>query len=260
MKYFLRLTCVLIINILSSVQAFADVGIVVALNATWDEISKLISIQETKTIAKREFVSGRIENRNVVLVRSPMGKVNNAITAQLLISNYSIDYVVSVSPAGAIGEDVAIGDLVVADSLFHHDFGTIKPYGFIVSRVPEGINWDEKEFSKVNNRLKQKVLSYKGKIEKSQNTIHEGVVVSGDQFISSVQKKEWLRKKYNAGAVDMGAAAIGQVCQANGKQVCIIRVITDKADVVARENFEQSVDAYKTDINLAGLIKNIVHE
>lgn len=260
MKFFFVLTCALIINILWVVQAFADVGIIVALNSTMDELNKLISIQRTNTIAKREFVSGRIDKHSVVFVRSPMGKVNNAITAQLLISNYSIDYVVSVSPAGAIKEGVNIGDLVVADSLFHHDFGTIKPYGFVVSRVPEGINWEKNEFSMFNGRLKQKVLSYKSKLGKSKKTIHEGVVVSGDQFISSMQKKEWLLKKYNATAVDMGAAAIGQVCQANGKQVCIIRVITDKADIVARSSFEQSVDAYKTDINLAKLIKNIVHE
>ncbi len=86
----------------------------------------------------------------------------------------------------------------------------------------------------------------------------QDIIVSGDQFIASAEKRDWLYKKFKAAAVDMGAAAIAQVCYANRTPVILIRVITDSADSAARTMFRQSMPGYQTTIDLPELVEGLV--
>jgi len=239
---------------------FADTGIIVALNSTLKQIKTDLKIKQISRKSKREFYSGKINNVDVVLVRSPMGKVHNAVTTQVLLSSYPVKHVISLAPAGAIGKSINIGDAVIARKVYQHDFGTIKPYGFIWGRVPDGTGRDEPGYNTADIRLIKTALYHADILEKKNNRIVEGIIVTGDQYISSPDKKEWLRKKFKASAVDMGAAAIAQVCHANGVPYCIIRIITDKSTVNARSDFEKSVPAYQSDVNILEFLKNILQD
>jgi nucleoside phosphorylase len=147
-----------------------------------------------------------------------------------------------------------LGDLVVSNALYQHDFGTVKPYGFVSQQAPKGIHWEPKDFRVLNRQLIDLALSYE---HEGPSSVHQGVIVSGDQFISSDEKKRWLRKKFEADAVDMGAAAIGQVCQANEIPFVALRVITDRADILARTNFGSWIHPYKSSIDLLDLLSHI---
>ena len=57
-----------------------------------------------------------------------------------------------------------------------------------------------------------------------------GRVVSGDQFISDKEKKEWLVKTFSGYCTEMEGAAIAQACYLNGIPFLIVRAISDKAD------------------------------
>jgi adenosylhomocysteine nucleosidase len=212
-----------------------------------------MALVSTHSIAKREFFSGNLDGSPMVLVRSPMGKVNNAITTQLLISNYEIDRVISISPAGGIGDDVDIGDMVIADSLVQHDFGTIKPYGFVAGKAPDGLNWKKENYILSNGKISR------GSVEKLRihglREVHIGTVVSGDQFIASPAKRVWLKSMHGADAADMGAAAIGQVCQANNVRLLVARIITDKAGITARTNFPAWDESYSSEFDMPGLAR-----
>lgn len=245
--------------VLSSICAsHADIGLIAALNSSLEQLLKSLTIKEISKRAGREFYSGRMDTIDVVLVRSPMGKVNNAITAQSLLSHYRITSVISIAPAGSVCKGIDIGDIVVATELYQHDFGTIKPYGFIWGRVPDGTNRDEPGYCIADNGLRELALQCARRKKRSQNRIHEGVIVTGDQFISAQDKKEWLFKKFRAKAVDMGAAAIAQVCYANRVPFCIVRIITDNPGVNARVDFEKSIPAYQSDIDIPEFVKDIL--
>jgi len=237
----------------------ADIGIIVAFNSNLEQVKNSLEIKKISKKAGRAFYSGKIDNIDVVLVRSPMGKVNNAITTQALFSNYPITFVVSIAPAGAIKKSLNTGDGVIANEVYQHDFGTVKPYGFVWGRVPDGTSQDEPGYNLTDKSLKKSALIYAGKIKGAANKIVEGGIVSGDQFISSEQKKSWLSKKFTAAAVDMGAAAIAQVCYANNKTpVCILRIITDRAGLNARANFERANPSLRTSINIVEFVKAIL--
>jgi len=251
--------CVAPLLVLSSICAsHADIGLIAALNSSLEQLLKSLTIKEISNRAGREFYSGRMDTVDVVLVRSPMGKVNNAITAQSLLSHYTITSVISVAPAGSVGKGIDIGDIVVATALYQHDFGTIKPYGFIWSRTPDGTGWDEPGYSIADNGLRELAARCARDKKSPRNKFHEGVIVTGDQFISAQDKKEWLFKKFRAKAVDMGAAAIAQVCYANGVPFCIVRIITDSPGVHARIDFEKSIPAYQSDIDIAEFVTDIL--
>lgn len=239
-------------------SSHADVGLITALNSNLGQLVKSLTIQEISKRAGREFYSGEIDTVHVVLVRSPMGKVNNAITAQTLLSHYPITSVISIAPAGSVEKRVTIGDIVVATEVYQHDFGTIKPYGFIWGKVPDGTNRDEPGYSMVDENLRELALQCGERKKQTRNTVYEGVVVTGDQFISDPDKKEWLFKKFEAMAVDMGAAAIAQVCYANGVPFCIVRIITDNSSVNARIDFEKSLPVYQSDIDIPEFVRGLL--
>lgn len=236
-------------------SSIASVGVVLALNSTFDSFERDLINVKKKTLARREFISGDLWGVEVVFVRSPMGKVGNAITAQILLDQYQVNSIMSISPAGGISDRLNIGDLVVATEVYQHDFGTEKPYGFVWGPVPDGTSWDVAGYVKSPRTVKQhpKIVSLG---EAQRNKIIDGAVLSGDQFIQSPEKKKWLLKKFNGLAVDMSAAAITQVCYENNMPVYIYRVITDKADLEARPSFEKSTFGYLTSINLQKYFKD----
>lgn len=65
--------------------------------------------------------------------------------------------------------------------------------------------------------------------------IRVGVIVTGDQFIASTQKCEWLYHSFNALATEMEGAAVAQVAYLNGVPWVIVRCHSDRADDIAQE-------------------------
>ena len=54
--------------------------------------------------------------------------------------------------------------------------------------------------------------------------------VSGDQFISDKQKKDYLVEQFAGYCTEMEGAAIAQACYVNEIPYLVIRAISDKAD------------------------------
>ena len=60
--------------------------------------------------------------------------------------------------------------------------------------------------------------------------VHEGRIVSGDQFISDHAVKERIVKQFGGYCTEMEGAAIAQAAYLNDIPFLIIRAISDKAD------------------------------
>nr|MBF0221619.1 5'-methylthioadenosine/S-adenosylhomocysteine nucleosidase [Desulfobulbaceae bacterium] len=237
---------------------WADTGIIVALDSTLQGFNNSADFNAgIKQKAGREFYSGSLGGTKIVLVRSPMGKVNNAITAQVLLSEFSIDSVYSISPAGSLVGNLEKGDVVVATTVYQHDFGSIKPYGFIWSKTPVRNNQEADAYNVLDRSLVKSVLEVNRSL-KIWGNLTEGILVSGDQFIASSDKKKWLMEKFKASAVDMGGSAIAQVCYSNKVKCCLIRTITDEAEVEARADFNESVTASSSAPDLVRMMKEIL--
>ena len=212
------------------------IGIIAAMQEEMNEIKKIMNNVQEKNIYELKFYEGTINNKNIVLVESGVGKVNAARTTQVLIDNYKIDAVINVGSAGSANQELQIGDIVIGKTLVQHDFDITAfghPKGYI-SNVGERINSDEN----LINSMEQTIENLQNKEFK----IKIGTIASGDIFCTEPKMKEKIRDKFNADAIEMEGAAIAQVCKLDNMPILVIRSISDSPNGNNNITFEQYLE------------------
>ena len=200
------------------------IGIIGAMD---EEVSRLKEKMQVKKVEKKdcmEFYEGNLEGRDVVIVRSGIGKVNAGICTQILVDDFRVDAVINTGVAGSLKKEINIGDIVLSTDALQHDMDATG-FGYEPGVIPR---MDSSVFV-----ADLKLLSVAKEVNESVNpeiTTFEGRVVSGDQFISDHQKKEQLVDQFKGYCTEMEGAAIAQVCYLNQIPFLIIRAISDKAD------------------------------
>ena len=179
---------------------------------------------ETKQIASMEFLKGTVKGHPVVVVRSGIGKVNAAMCTQILADIYHVDAVINTGIAGSLNADINIGDIVLSTDALEHDMDAVA-FGYPVGQIPR---MDTLSF-KADEQLRKTAKEICEKVNPDV-TVFEGRVVSGDQFISDKQKKEWLIENFAGYCTEMEGAAIAHAAYLNDIPFLIIRAISDKAD------------------------------
>ena len=80
-----------------------------------------------------------------------------------------------------------------------------------------------------------------GRLRHRQPLLHEGLVISGDRFVSTAAESDALRAALpDALAVEMEGAALAQVCADFGRPFAVLRTISDRADDSAHVDFTAS--------------------
>ncbi len=202
------------------------------LGAMIEEIEPILkSVENVKktSYANNSFYEATYNGKEVVIAYSKIGKVFSTLTATLLIEKFGCEVLLFSGVAGAISDDLNIGDLIIADGLCQHDLDITAfghPYGF----VPEG---EVCIASDINLRQIAKTIAKERGLE-----LKEGVIATGDQFIYSNEKKEWIGKTFNASALEMEGASVATVCNALNVPFFILRAISDSANEEADVDFD----------------------
>lgn len=198
------------------------IGIIAAMNVEMESLRSHIENPVTETISGIKFVSGTLEGRQVVTAVCGIGKVFAALCAQTMILRYEPEAIVNTGVAGTLTDELTIGSVAVSSCVVQHDMDTTAigdPLGLI-----SGINKVELPADKqLCDHLSAcaKVLGIRTKA---------GCIASGDQFISSAERKAFITEHFGAIACEMEGAAIGQVCTVNHVPFCVLRAISDSAD------------------------------
>ena len=74
-------------------------------------------------------------------------------------------------------------------------------------------------------------------------TVHKGRVASGDCFVASPKKKQYIRDTFSAMACEMEGGAMAQVCMMNQTPFLVLRAISDTADNRAEMDYPTFVSA-----------------
>lgn len=192
-----------------------------------------MKIEDTLKEAGMEFYKGNLDGKEIVLVRSGVGKVNMAACTQILVDKFNVSAVINSGVAGTMDPELKQGDIVISTDAVQHDFDTTAcgdPLGEI-SRL--GIT-----FFKADKGM----IDTLEKASKNVNgvTVKEGRVASGDQFVAGGEVSKRIKKNFgNVGAIEMEGAAMAQVAYLNNIPFVIIRSISDKADGSADLSYEQ---------------------
>src|SRR4051812_44498292 len=72
----------------------------------------------------RDYVTGKLWDLDCTCVLSRIGKVAAATTVATLIERFNVTHVLFTGVAGSADPSVAIGDIVIAESLIQHDMNT----------------------------------------------------------------------------------------------------------------------------------------
>ncbi len=200
-----------------------------------EEIKLLLSQMESREEVSRagiNYISGTLQGRQVVVCKSGVGKVNAAVTTQILIDHFGVSHVLFTGVAGALDPRLNIGDIVISSSCMQHDMD-VTPLGFDRGIIPyqdvSDFPADERLISLAENACK----------ELARDEYLIGKVLSGDQFIASRDTVQTLYKQLNGACAEMEGAAVAQVCYMNGTPYVVIRSMSDKADGSAHVNFAE---------------------
>ena len=199
------------------------IGIIGAMD---DEISMYLEhikdLKETKWNIFT-FYEGTIENQNVVLVKSGVGKVFASMVSQHMIDTYSPDKILFTGVSGSINPILDIGDVIIGTDSVHHDFDA-SPLGFKRGQI----SYTDYQFFKCDEDLIK--LAETAKLD--EHKIIKGRILTGDQFFTQKDKEThtYIRDELHGDCIEMEGAAVGQVCVVNNIPHLIIRTTSDKAN------------------------------
>ncbi|MCL2255883.1 MAG: 5'-methylthioadenosine/adenosylhomocysteine nucleosidase, partial [Firmicutes bacterium] len=181
-----------------------------------------------------------LNGKDVVIVKSGIGKVSAATATAVLLSEYdTVEYVINLGVCGGLKKGTRQGDVIVANHSVQHDYD-LTPVGLPIGQV-EG--QDEALFAHDKPLAKKISVLRRGTIgDENEPVYHFGTVASGDQFVSCNKKSKWIQETFSAIAVDMETAAIAQVCKMFNVKFLSLRTVSDRADdnaIMSYEEFEE---------------------
>ncbi len=206
-------------------------GIIGAMDVEVKELREMMEHPQAQTVAGMTFYQGTIKGKEVVVVRSGIGKVNAGICSQILVDRYQVEGIINTGIAGSLRNEINIGDIVLATVSVQHDVDATG-FGYGVGEIPQmGI----KEFP-ADEKLRELAIKCCQKANPDIQTFC-GRVATGDQFVSSKEKKNWIHDTFDAYCTEMEGAAIAQAAYLNNVPYLVIRAISDKADDSANMDY-----------------------
>ncbi|WP_075493536.1 5'-methylthioadenosine/adenosylhomocysteine nucleosidase [Campylobacter geochelonis] len=216
---------------------------VAILGAMPEEIAPLLERIETKEIvyANNKFYLANYKNHELIIAYSKIGKVNSTMSATIMREKFGAEVLLFTGVAGALKTGLKIGDVLFATKVVQHDLD-ISAFGHPFGFVP-----GSPVFVETDKRLNKIAVDVANELGIN---LTSGIIASGDQFVCDESRKEWILRTFDAAAVEMEGASVGQVCFALGMPFFIMRAISDEAGEKAEFDFDEfMVNSAKTSAN-----------
>ena len=203
------------------------------MGAMQEEIEPLLAYFDNVNVveyANNKFYEVSYNGLEIVIAYSKIGKVFASLTASTMIEKFGCDILLFSGVAGGINPKLRIGDLIIADKLCQHDLD-ITAFGHPCGFVPGG-----KVFVETSELLRELAI----KVANDNNLkVIVGTIATGDQFVHSNERKEFIENTFNADALEMEGASVAVVCDALNVPFFILRAISDTADMDAGFDFDE---------------------
>ncbi|MBF7016966.1 5'-methylthioadenosine/adenosylhomocysteine nucleosidase [Staphylococcus durrellii] len=192
--------------------------------------NKLTNLEEV-AIAHVKFYKGDLNDSSVVITQSGIGKVNVAMSTTLLIENFRPSKIINTGSAGALDEELKVGDVVVSEALAYHD-ADATAFGYQYGQIPQMPTVFEADTTLLSKAIEA--------IQETSLPAKTGLIVSGDSFIGSNKQRQQIKQNFsNALAVEMEATAIAQTCYQFNVPFVVTRAISDLANGEAEMSFDE---------------------
>ncbi len=248
------------------------IGIMGAMPEEIKGVVDLLTEKKEISYGMRTYYIGKLNEIKTVVVFSRWGKVAAAITVSNLILEFKITDLIFIGVAGAISDELQIGDIVLAKRLIQHDLDArplMKRY-----EVPLlGVTYFEtdKDYLSTAEIAIKKLLNEKDlyavidavELEKfmiKSPKLLVGDIASGDKFFSNQKDKDDLKNNLpETLCVEMEGASVAQVCFEYGIPFIIIRTISDDSNENSHIDFPSFIDKVASNYSVS-IIKRIYQQ
>lgn len=209
------------------------IGIIFAMQEELIELKKYLHINNEKKIYDLIFYEATLNNQNIILTESGIGKTNAARTTQILIDYYKPEAIFNIGVAGGIAKNLKVGDIIISTSLVQHDFDITAfdhPKGYIPN-IGNNIPIDNKLLNTTKTIFDTNNISYK-----------EGLIASGDIFCTKESMATKINTQFNALCVEMEGASIAQTAYLSKTPCLVIRSISDCPDNNNKVTYEEFLE------------------
>lgn len=200
------------------------IGIIGAMEEEVANLKEHMTEVSVATKASMEFNKGKLNGKDVVVVRCGIGKVNAGICTQILVDDYRVDAIINTGIAGSLKNEINIGDIVVSTDALQHDVDATN-FGYPKGQIPR---MDVLSFP-ADEQLAELAQEVCREVN-PEISVFAGRVVSGDQFISDKDVKNRIINEFGGFCTEMEGAAIAQGAYLNQTPFVVLRAISDKAD------------------------------
>ncbi|MCL2174816.1 MAG: 5'-methylthioadenosine/S-adenosylhomocysteine nucleosidase [Treponema sp.] len=215
------------------------IGIIGAMEGEMSLLCETMGKYETYKNGVFEFFTGKIEGKDVTLLRSGIGKVNAAVGCALLIQQFKPDFVINTGSAGGLKADQKFGDAIISTGLVYHDVD-VTAFNYKPGQLP-----GQPQIFPVNE--KYILLAEKAVDELKQEKIlpanfnHcRGLIGSGDVFMHEPDRIANVCKIFpDMAAVEMEGAAIAHSCSLFSVPALVIRALSDIAGAQSPMSFNE---------------------
>lgn len=211
------------------------IGIIGAMDIEVNSLKEATDITKKTEIAAMEFCEGTLKEKEVVIVKCGMGKVNAGICANTLINDFGCTRIINTGVAGSLDSKIDIGDFVVSTDAVQHDYD-VEYLGYKKGEIP----YTGLYAFPADDAMRAAAVTA---VKEAASDVHvfEGRVCSGDQFISTKEQRDKITSDFGGMCCEMEGAAIAQTCYLNSTPFVVIRAISDKpneTELVDYKEFE----------------------
>src|SRR5699024_3428871 len=168
---------------------------------------KMSKLTEHK-VSNIDFYLGQIENTDVVLMKSGIGKVNAAKSTTVMHEKYSPEIIINAGSAGGLKEKHSVGDIIISSEVINHDVdATVFVYvldATIFDYQRGQVQQMSDRFS--TNKTLVELVKYSSKYFNL--SFDTGLIGTGDSFIGKPDQAQFIKDFFpEIVAVDMEAAS-----------------------------------------------------
>ncbi len=181
----------------------------------------------------------KFAGRDVLVTNTGVGKVQAALVSGHVISVYQPDALFYTGIAGALKDNLSIGDVIIARDCVQWDFNAVT-LGFEPGEVPAGSTWKSSvkhsdkniRFIMSDKKLLKASEGWKWEDRKVNQKVIYGRIFTGDRFLTPRGRREIasLIKELEGDAVEMEGAGAGIAAFVNNVPFFLARVISDTTD------------------------------
>lgn len=199
------------------------IGIIVALNSEVESLLNQVDELKQIDLADKKAYSCKIAEKDTVIAISGIGKVNAAMTTQLVIDRFKPDFILNFGTCGGMNKSVEVLKYYAIEKCAQFDFDLRELDGVPLGYIQD---YDRIFFPTCLDGLED---------------YSKSAVASADRFTNDENDIKTINDM-GCSLRDMEGGAIGQVCLANFTPLVMIKGITDvHGSGTAQEQFYQNL-------------------